>query len=88
MLHSAKNLTKVSAKNLLYCSTEEEKELHIYLAWPEGELSSLGKLRSRMSLFSRELGQSSASRGSGPAAAEAARRLRSWDRRWSSLTRR
>ncbi len=31
-----------------------------------------------MSLFSRELGQSSAPRGSGPAAAEAARRLRSW----------
>ncbi len=42
------------------------------------ELFSLGKLRSRMSLFSRELGQSSAPRGSGPAAAEAARRLRSW----------
>ncbi len=39
---------------------------------------SLGKLRSRMSLFSRELGQSSAPHGSGPAAAEAARRLRSW----------
>ncbi len=42
------------------------------------EFFSLGKLRSRMSLFSRELGQSSAPRGSGPAAAEAARRLRSW----------
>ncbi len=45
------------------------------------ELFSLGKLRSRMSLFSRELGQSSAPRGSGPAA--------DWsrgDRRWSSLT--
>ncbi len=42
------------------------------------ELFSLGKLRSHMSLFSRELGQSSAPRGSGPAAAEAARRLRSW----------
>ncbi len=42
------------------------------------ELFSLGKLRSRMSLFSRELGQSSAPRGSGPAAAEVARRLRSW----------
>ncbi len=40
------------------------------------ELFSLGKLHSRMSLFSRELGQSSAPRGSGPAAAEAARRLR------------
>ncbi len=42
------------------------------------ELFSLGELRSRMSLFSRELGQSSAPRGSGPAAAEAAMRLRSW----------
>ncbi len=42
------------------------------------ELFSLGKLRSRMSLFSKELGQSSAPRGLGPAAAEAARRLRSW----------
>ncbi len=42
------------------------------------ELFPLGKLRSRLSLFSRELGQSSAPRGSGPAAAEAARRLRSW----------
>ncbi len=38
---------------------------------------SLGKLRSRLSLFSRELGRSSAPRGSGPAAAEAVRRLRS-----------
>ncbi len=38
---------------------------------------SLGKLRSRLSLFSRELGRSSAPRGSGPAIAEAARRLRS-----------
>ncbi len=42
------------------------------------ELFSLGKLRSRRSLFSRESGQSSAPRGSGPADAEAARRLRSW----------
>ncbi len=42
------------------------------------ELFSLGKLRSRLSLFSRELGQSSAPRGSGPAVPEAARRLRSW----------
>ncbi len=41
------------------------------------ELFSLGKLRSHMSLFSRELGQSSAPRGSGLAAAEAGRRLRS-----------
>ncbi len=38
---------------------------------------SLGKLRSCLSLFSRELGRSSAPRGSGPAVAEAARRLRS-----------
>ncbi len=38
---------------------------------------SLGKIRSRLSLFSRELGRSSAPRGSGPAVAEAARRLRS-----------
>ncbi len=42
------------------------------------ELFSLGKLRSRVSLFSRELGQSSAPRGSGTAAADAARRLRLW----------
>ncbi len=42
------------------------------------ELFSLGKLRSRLSLFSRELGQSSAPCGSGPAVAEAARRLRLW----------
>ncbi len=41
-------------------------------------LFSLGKLRSRLSLFSRELGRSSAAGGgSGPAAAEAVRRLRS-----------
>ncbi len=33
------------------------------------------KLSSRLSLFSRELGQSSAPRGSGPAAAEAVKRL-------------
>ncbi len=33
---------------------------------------------SRLSLFSRELGQSSAPCGSGPAVAEAARRLRLW----------
>ncbi len=39
---------------------------------------SLGKLRSHLSLFSRELGRSSAPRGSGPAAAEAVRRLSSW----------
>ncbi len=38
---------------------------------------SLGKLRSRLSLFSRDLGRSSVPRGSGPAAAEAVRRLRS-----------
>lgn len=38
----------------------------------------LRKLRSHLSLFSRELGQSSAPHGSGPAAAKAARRLRSW----------
>ncbi len=41
------------------------------------ERFSLGKLCSRLSLFSRELGQSSAPCGSGPAVAEAARRLRS-----------
>ncbi len=35
------------------------------------------KLRSRLSLFSRELGRSSAPRGSGPAAAEAVKRLSS-----------
>ncbi len=41
------------------------------------ELFSLGKLCSRVSLFSRELGRSSAPHGSGPAAAEAVKRLRS-----------
>ncbi len=39
---------------------------------------SLRKLRSRLSLFSRELGQSSAPCDSVSAAAEAAKRLRSW----------
>ncbi len=39
---------------------------------------SLRKLRSRLYLFSRELGQSSAPRDSVSAATEAARRLRSW----------
>ncbi len=39
---------------------------------------SLRKLRSRLSLFSRESGQPSLPRGSGPAAAEASRRLQSW----------
>ncbi len=37
----------------------------------------LEKLRSRLSLFSRELGQSSSPRGSGPDAAEAVKRLSS-----------
>ncbi len=36
------------------------------------------KLRSRLSLFSRKEGQPSASRDSGPTAAEARRRLKSW----------
>ncbi len=36
-----------------------------------------GKLRSRLSLFLRELGKSSATRGSGPAVVEAAMKLRS-----------
>ncbi len=35
------------------------------------------KLRSRLSFFSRELGRSSAPHGSGPAAAEAVKRLSS-----------
>ncbi len=42
------------------------------------ERFSLKKLRSHLSLFSRELGKSSAPCGSVPAVAEAARRLRSW----------
>ncbi len=42
------------------------------------ERFSLRKLRSHLSLFSRELGQFSAPRDSVSAAAEAARRLRSW----------
>ncbi len=37
------------------------------------------KLRSRLSLFSRKEGQPSASRDSGPTAAEAQRRMESWD---------
>ncbi len=48
------------------------------MEWVHCELFSLGKLRSHLSLFSRELGQSSAPCGSGPAIPEAARRLRSW----------
>ncbi len=36
------------------------------------------KLRSRLSLFSRKEGQPSASRDSGPSAAEARRRMKSW----------
>ncbi len=44
------------------------------------ELFSLGKLCSCLSLFSREFGQSSAPRGSGPAIADRG------DRRWSLLT--
>ncbi len=42
------------------------------------ERFSLKKLRSHLSLFSREFGKSSAPCGSVPAVAEAARRLRSW----------
>ncbi len=41
-------------------------------------LFSMKKLRSRLSLFSRKEGQSSASRDSGPTAAEAQRRMESW----------
>ncbi len=40
---------------------------------------SMRKLRSRLSLFSRKEGQPSVSRGSGPAVAEARRRMSSWD---------
>ncbi len=36
------------------------------------------KLRSRLSLFPRKEGQPSASRDSGPTAAEARRRMKSW----------
>ncbi len=39
---------------------------------------SMKKLRSRLSLFSRKEGQPSASRDSGPTAAEARRRMKSW----------
>ncbi len=42
------------------------------------ELFSMKKLRSRLSLFSRKEGQLSASRDSGPTAAEARRRIKSW----------
>ncbi len=42
------------------------------------ELFSMKKLRSRLSLFSRKEGQPSASRDSGPTAAEARRRMKSW----------
>ncbi len=42
------------------------------------EIFSMKKLRSRLSLFSRKEGQPSASRDSGPTAAEARRRMKSW----------
>ncbi|KAI2645290.1 NADP-dependent malic enzyme, chloroplastic [Labeo rohita] len=42
------------------------------------ERFSMRSLRSRLSLFSRKKGQPSAPRGSGPAAAEARRKLKSW----------
>ncbi len=42
------------------------------------ELFSMKKLCSRLSLFSRKEGQPSASRDSGPIAAEARRRMKSW----------
>ncbi len=42
------------------------------------ELFSMKKLRSRLSLFSRKEGQPSASRDSGPTAAEARMRMKSW----------
>ncbi len=42
------------------------------------ELFSMKKLRSRLSLFSRKEGQPSASCDSGPTAAEARRRMKSW----------
>ncbi len=42
------------------------------------ELFSMKKLRSRLSFFSRKEGQPSASRDSGPTAAEARRRMKSW----------
>ncbi len=42
------------------------------------ERFSMKKLRSRLSLFSRKEGQPSASRGSGPATAEARRRMSLW----------
>ncbi len=41
-------------------------------------LFSTKKLRSHLSLFSRKEGQPSASRDSGPTAAEAQRRMKSW----------
>ncbi len=41
-------------------------------------LFSMKKLRSRLSLFTRKEGQSSASRDSGPTAAEVRRRMKSW----------
>ncbi len=41
-------------------------------------LFSMKKLRSRLSLFSRKEGQPSASRDSGPTAAEVQRRMESW----------
>ncbi len=42
------------------------------------EFFSMKKLRSRLSLFSRKERQLSASRDSGPTAAEARRRIKSW----------
>ncbi len=43
------------------------------------ELFSMKKLCSRLSLFSRKEGQPSASRDSGPTAAEARRQIKCWD---------
>ncbi len=42
------------------------------------KLFSMKKLRSRLSLFSRKEGHPSASRDSGPTAAEEQRRMKSW----------
>ncbi len=43
-----------------------------------GELFSMKKLRSRLSLFSRKEGQPSTSRDMGPTAVEARRRMKLW----------
>ncbi len=74
------SVNRCIGRSLVMCLGEERSVRSVLegMECTHCELFSLGKRCSRMSLFSREFGQSSAPRGSGPAAAETARRLRSW----------